>query len=163
MSEVKLEDVVIWHNIKIRIDGKTVFYKKWNEHGVFFLSDLFKSPGILLSYDEFKLKYAIKCHRLQYMGLIDALPKSWRYAQVPVTNDGYRQNLLFGTIVSKVNSRMIYTKLIENFEKEASCINSWKMIVKYIIQKMNGRLSSYCQNRLDNLLKLVCTRCAYAS
>ena len=126
LSEVKLENVVIWNNIKIRIDGNTVFYKKWNEHGVFFLSDLFKSPGILLSYDEFKLKYAIKCHRLQYMGLIDALPKSWRCAQVQVSDDGYRQNFLFGTILSKVTSKMIYTKLIENLEKEATCVNSWK-------------------------------------
>ena len=39
----------IWYNDKVKVGGKSILYKKWMEHGIKFISDLFDSKGNILS------------------------------------------------------------------------------------------------------------------
>jgi len=42
MSDNKFEDIVIWNNKNIKINGQTIFYKRWYDKNVFYLKDLLK-------------------------------------------------------------------------------------------------------------------------
>ena len=73
----KPEDIVVWNNMSVKINRKTVFYKKWYDKGVFYLKDLLNKNGRMLTFEDFKNKFDINCHKMQYMSLVDAIPLSW--------------------------------------------------------------------------------------
>ena len=126
MSEINLDDIVLWHNIHIKIDKKTFFLKQWYENGIFYLHDLFSHDGTIMTFKELKNKYGINGHQLQYMSVIDAIPSDWRHANLQPTTKTTPKNFIFKHDIHKLKSRMLYTKLIECFELEASCISKWR-------------------------------------
>ena len=114
---------IIWFNKKIKIQNKTVFYKKWYTKGIRCLKDLLKENYTLLSYNEFKTKYSIKTNELVYMGLIDAVPKLWKKQ---LTTMGVLSEGAVTSNITKISSRKIYWIMINSIHQEPSCINSWK-------------------------------------
>jgi hypothetical protein len=47
-----LEEILsqpIWHNGRIRVGGQPVFFSHWAKSGIFFINDLIKEDGSLLS------------------------------------------------------------------------------------------------------------------
>lgn len=69
----------IWYNSKIKINSRCVFYRSWITEGVVTLKDICSDANRLLSFEEFKLKYAnIKCTFIQFYGLLKAIQKLWR-------------------------------------------------------------------------------------
>ena len=64
-------DLITWNNKDITIEGKSLYWKTWSEHGVYFVQDLLKNTGKYLSYGEFKSKYNI-----YYCQILSAIPKS---------------------------------------------------------------------------------------
>ena len=129
MSENKFEDIVIWNNKNIKIQGQTVFYKRWYKKGVFYLKDLFKRTGNMLkilTVDEFKSKYDIECQNMHYMSLIDAIPKSWRKAKrIQMDEFQGHRNIIFGIDLCKIESKKLYSKFLSVIEQEATCITNW--------------------------------------
>ena len=71
-----------------------------------------------LSYDCVKEKFNINCNILQYIGLIDAIPRTWH---TPEEKSGTKW-----LSIDKCTSQIIYWKHIELIEKEASCIKAWR-------------------------------------
>jgi len=68
----------LWNNSFIRVGSKSIIYKQWLSKGVKFVKDLFAGcKERYLSFDEFKVRYGVKCNILHFYGLIRAIPKQW--------------------------------------------------------------------------------------
>ena len=118
VSDSYKHENVLWNNKHILIQKRIIFFKDWYDKGIIYVSDLMNEEGKIISYKTFKEKYSIKCHQLKFMGLVDAIPRNLRKCQ---TNDN---NLKMFNIML-LQSKIIYLKHIELFQKEASCIGSW--------------------------------------
>ena len=70
------QDLILFNNSKIKIEGNTVFYKDWMNKGVFAVHDLLhETTGKFLSYQEFTKKYKVNCNFLTYFQVLSAIPK----------------------------------------------------------------------------------------
>lgn len=70
------QDLILFNNSKIKIEGNTVFYKDWMNKGVFAIHDLLhETTGKFLSYQEFTKKYKVNCNFLTYFQVLSAIPK----------------------------------------------------------------------------------------
>ena len=67
-------DLILWNNKKITVEKNSVFWKRWFERGIYFLSDLLNADGKLLSFDEFQKKYDLEINFLHYFQLLAAIP-----------------------------------------------------------------------------------------
>ena len=74
-------DLIIWNNQDITIEGKSLYWKKWRECGIYFVQDL-KNTGKYLSYEEIKTKYNIEVNFIYYCQILSAIPKNLK---VPIT------------------------------------------------------------------------------
>ena len=78
LNKNDVENEVIWNNRFITIAGKSVFLRPWYEAGVKYIKDLMSPDGNLLTFNEFQHIFGIKTHFLQYLGLLNAIPTSWK-------------------------------------------------------------------------------------
>ena len=69
----------IWHNSCIKLDGSSVFFRKWYEKGISIISHLMNSDGQYMGYEEFCNIYDFKPPVTQYYGLRNAIIKSWPF------------------------------------------------------------------------------------
>ena len=69
---------VIWYNSFIRIDNKLIFYRKLYDLGIIYIKDLLNENGNFLNYQEMAEKCNTSFNYLQYMGIIHAIPHSWK-------------------------------------------------------------------------------------
>ena len=56
----ELMSITLWGNKTIKVGGTSVFYKTWIDNGIMANRDLTKTNGQLLSYEEFRRKYALQ-------------------------------------------------------------------------------------------------------
>ena len=68
----------IWFNENIKIKGSVVHYKDWSSKGVNYIGNLFNDQRQLLTIEDFKAKFKIKCNFLQYSGIIYSIPSKWK-------------------------------------------------------------------------------------
>lgn len=78
LSKNDVENEVIWNNRFVTIAGKSVFYWSWYEAGVKYIKDLMAEDGKLMTLNVFQHTFGIKTHFLQYLGLLNAIPTSWK-------------------------------------------------------------------------------------
>ena len=76
--KIEVENEIIWNNKFVTIAGKSVFYRLWYEAGVKFIKDLLTEDGNLMTLNAFQHTFGIKTHFLQYLGLLNAIPTSWK-------------------------------------------------------------------------------------
>ena len=69
----------IWHNGRIRVGGQPVFFSHWAKSGIFFfINDLIKEDGSLLSLTDLKNNYNINIHFLEYHSIMLSIPQEWK-------------------------------------------------------------------------------------
>lgn len=75
----QLKREYIWFNEYIKCDGKTIFEGSMYRCGISYVGDVMDSRGKLLRYDELKQKFpSLRLNFLRYMGIISAIPESWK-------------------------------------------------------------------------------------
>ena len=77
---VHVQDVerqILWYNFCICVDAKPVYYKSWMERSILTVADITKGNKMLYKYDELMNKYGGHIRLIDYVCLIDALPKVW--------------------------------------------------------------------------------------
>ena len=77
-SKNEVENEIIWNNKFVTIAGKSVFYRSWYEAGVKCIKDLITEDGNLVTLNVFQHNFGIRTHFLQYLGLLNAIPASWK-------------------------------------------------------------------------------------
>ena len=86
-AELKTSDIrtaqdvasqIIWNNQNVKIDGKSIFYEKWLQHGIKYVSDFFDENGFPLTWHKFQEVYNLKINYLTYIGIIRSIPQTWK-------------------------------------------------------------------------------------
>ena len=70
------QEMILFNNKEILIDGRTIFYRDWVDKGVLTLHDVIDTNGNFLSFEKFKLQYGIQCNFLKYFQLLSAIPRT---------------------------------------------------------------------------------------
>ena len=60
----------------IKIEGYSIYYKKWHDVGLTKIEDFFQGKQFL-TFEEFCSKFKIKTNFLNYNGLCHAVPQKW--------------------------------------------------------------------------------------
>ena len=111
-------DLIIWNNQDITIEGKSLYWKKCRECGIYFVQDLLKNTGKYLSYEEFKTKYNIEVNFIYYCQILSAIPK----------------NLKFKAMTTKILQKQSYKNLIYTSlpkEKPSFCLKCGARIITH--------------------------------
>ena len=75
-SQYITNDLILWNNKNITVDKKSLFWKSWFDHRMYFIgADLLNSAGKFLTLDEFLKKFDFKVSYLNYFQLIAAVPQ----------------------------------------------------------------------------------------
>lgn len=76
-----------FYNENVKLGGKMICFKEWIEKGVCQIVDLVNQTGSFLSYEEFKNKYAIKTHFIEYSGCVQSIKKFIRTTNIRINNN----------------------------------------------------------------------------
>ena len=68
------QDIVLFNNKDILVDGNEVYINEWFKKGVVSIKDLLKNDGKFLTFKEFYDKYGCQTNFLQYYQIISAIP-----------------------------------------------------------------------------------------
>jgi hypothetical protein len=71
----EVQDIILFNNKEILVEGKPVFIREWFNKGIISIQDLLNDFGCIMSYVEFKNKYSCQSNFLQYYQVISAIPK----------------------------------------------------------------------------------------
>jgi hypothetical protein len=126
---------IIWKNSYIKVEYKTVYYKRWIDKGIIFIQDLLHETGRLLSKDELVQKTSLRIPPLQYEILISAIPRNWK-KQIE-DNASLNQNyLVFAECkiainntmkhISETNTKDIYWHLLTDITKRPTSEKKWR-------------------------------------
>ena len=91
-TKTDLENEIIWNNQHITIAGKSVFYRSWYEAGVKYIKELISKDGNFISLNAFQGTFGIKTNFLQYLGLLNAIPMSWKKTLKASNNEEVTKN-----------------------------------------------------------------------
>ena len=69
------QDIILFNNKEILVEGKPLFIREWFNKGVISIQDLLNDFGCIMSYVEFKNKYSCQSNFLQYYQVISAILK----------------------------------------------------------------------------------------
>ena len=69
---------IVWNNHHIKIEGYSIYYKKWHHAGLAKIEDFLQGNRFLSNcFEEFCIKFKIKPNFLNYYGLCHAVPQKW--------------------------------------------------------------------------------------
>ena len=77
-APTEIQSQPLWLNTNIKIDKKTILWKTWINHSVFFINDLMNDNGGLMTLKELSENFALNIPFTDYFGLISAIPKHWK-------------------------------------------------------------------------------------
>jgi hypothetical protein len=77
ITKFTIQNEIIWNNRFIKINNKTLNWKKWKAKGIIKLSDILDRNGKFLTLVEIKNKYGISVNILDYISLTKNMPKDW--------------------------------------------------------------------------------------
>ena len=118
LSKNEVENEIIWNNKFVTIAGKSVCYRSWYEADVKYIKDLITEDGNLTARNVFQHTFGIKTHFLQYLGLLNVIPTSWKKKpknsyQENETNDCKNTIIDKQNISSKVLKNILRKKIFE--------------------------------------------------
>ena len=103
---------IIWYNSHIQIGGKPVFWKKWFENNVIFISDICDPQGFLKQADS----YDWDVPWLEVYQLHASLPQDWK-AQLSLEDQNGHKDKLYDTLYrSPKVTQKAYELMVEDPE-----------------------------------------------
>ena len=102
-----------------------MFYRSWSEAGVKYIKDLITEDGSFMTFSVFQHTFRIKTHFLQFLGLLNAILKSWKKK----FNNSYKENETNDCEIKIIDTQNISSKMLRNiltkkcFERPTSMAN----------------------------------------
>lgn len=119
----------IWHNGRIRVGGQPVFFSHWAKSGIFFINDLIKEDGSLLSLTDLKNNYNININFLDYYSIMLLIPQEWksilRDNQIEKLDELCNKHILLLRVSQKVVKPFYKIFIQKVFEKPLKSQNKW--------------------------------------
>ena len=85
-DKIRIEDIILWNNKHITIDGKSIYWKDWHDAGIQKIKDLLDENNMFLTFNKFCSKTGFKVPFTKLYGLISANPCRWKCALRIVCN-----------------------------------------------------------------------------
>jgi len=139
VDEIKdLETVLnqnIWFNSHIKVNEEIVHYKRWETAGIRWINQLTTETGQnisrFLTKEELETQIKSKIPYLQYYGLIDSIPKSWRKIIIRPEDDEDEDiedyKLIDQMVDSTSSTKLIYNKIVSGkCELPKQQLNKWR-------------------------------------
>lgn len=82
----------------MKIDRKTIFYKKWYNKKIYFIKDILDEAGAVLNYNTFVNKYGLRINFMEYFGVKSVVERFIRNSQIVISN---LQTVIFLSILKK--------------------------------------------------------------
>lgn len=122
-------NVPIWHNMHIKVGGRTVCYQHWIEKGIFFINDLLDRNGSFLSFQIFLRDFDVRTNFLEFEGLIASIRnfiQSCTLQHLPKRNECplFPISAMY-ILKGKKGCRNIYDKFIDKDIKPTS-LRKWQ-------------------------------------
>ena len=116
----------LWYNSKIKVGGKSNFYKQWAQKGILFVNDLLDCEGKFLTHNKVSELYQVNINYLSYHGLVKSLEnirknlnKTFKRIPQPI------QPLIVSQITKdRKGCKLFYNNLINNNENPTAQ-NKW--------------------------------------
>ena len=67
-------DIILFNNKDILVDGKPLFLKEWFNKGIYTIQELLNENGQYLTFNEFQSKFHCKTNFLQFYQILSATP-----------------------------------------------------------------------------------------
>ena len=76
------QELILFNNKDILVDGKPIFLSEWFRKGILSINELLNETGNVLTFQEFRDKYSCESNFLQYYQVVSAIPKRlWSLAR----------------------------------------------------------------------------------
>jgi len=72
------QELVLFNNKDILVDGKPIFLNEWFKKGILSINDLWNESGNFLTFHKFCDKYSCESNFLQYYQVVSAIPERLR-------------------------------------------------------------------------------------
>ena len=69
------QELILFNNKDILVDGKPIFLSEWFRKGILSINELLNETGNVLTFQEFRDKYFCESNFLQYYQVVSAIPK----------------------------------------------------------------------------------------
>ena len=77
-------DLILWNNQDITIEGKSLFWKRWTENGIYYIQDILNENGNFLTFEEFNRRYNMSTNFLNFFQILASIPPNLK-SKVPST------------------------------------------------------------------------------
>ena len=125
-SRQNVLDQFIWFNSHVKSLRHTLFYKSWYRAGVCYIKDIVDDTGNLLTCEQMIHKYGQSIHILDYVKLIQAIPKEWRVLlKNPLIGVPVKTVLDVVKNAPKV-SKILYTYQTDKFVRNTHARSKWE-------------------------------------
>ena len=92
------QELILFNNKDILVDGKPIFLSEWFRKGIPSINDLLNESGNVLTFQEFRDKYSCESNFLQYYQVVRAIPENlWSLAKCSdsINRSFFTQNDIF--------------------------------------------------------------------
>jgi hypothetical protein len=122
----------IWNNTNIKVGGKSVFYKTWDNHGIRYINDLLSTDGDFMSLGEVQNKYDVKMNFLNYHGIKKAICKPFSYMLCDSNNtlqipyQGFNTSMI---LKEAKGCKQLYNVFLSGMKVKFKCIDKWNYLL----------------------------------
>ena len=112
--------MVLWKNINIKVENKTLYYKNLANNGIFLASHLLtNNQQALMSYQEFKQKYPeVEINFIKYEGLITKIPRTWKTQHLGIVEKNKERPQVEIICESKKPTQYAYQILVRSISEQ---------------------------------------------
>ena len=127
-------DLILWNNQDITIEGKSLFWKRWTENGIYYIQDILNENGKFLTFEEFNRRYNMSANFLNFFQILASIPpnlKSKAASTPRPKNSVLDDSDIFdfsadkSVLLSKMKCKDYYLLFQEKSEVIPTAIKSW--------------------------------------
>ena len=67
-------DLILWNSQDITIKGKSLYWRRWTDNGIYYIHDLLNENGKFLTFEEFNRKYNMSANFLNFFQILSSIP-----------------------------------------------------------------------------------------
>ena len=156
-------DLILWNNQHITIEGKSLFWKRWAENGIYYIQDILNENGKFLTFEEFNQKCNMSVNFLNFFQILASIPpnlKSKAASSLRPKNFVLDNSDIFDFstkkkrfFLSKMKCKDYYLLFQEKAEITPTAIKSWAKHYSGIKDKWKRIFQNISHPSADNKLR----------
>ena len=155
-------DLILWNNQDITIEGKSLYWRRWTDNGIYYIQDLLNENGKFLTFEEFNRKYNMSANFLNFFQTLASIPpilKSKAASTLRANNSVLDNSDTFDfstektVLLSKMKCKDYYLLFQEKSKVTPSAVKSWVKHYSCIEDKWEKIFKNIPHLSIDNKLR----------